>query len=108
MPSEEELMGLAAHMGMLRVLFQSKTAPMLSPSVTGTAASARLTEMIALHREGKKKKKHTLHFKTKTFLLFHLRRFFSFTPYMRPRCSHLIANRRLYLPYCVEVTICSS
>lgn len=24
MPSEEELMGLAAHMGMLRVLFQSK------------------------------------------------------------------------------------
>lgn len=82
MPSEEELMGLAAHMGMLRVLFQSKTAPMLSPSVTSTAASVRLTEMIGRHT-GKKKKKSLLqiNFKTKTFLLFHLRCFFGFTPY---------------------------
>ena len=60
MPSEEELMGLAAHMGMLRVLFQSKTVPMLSPSVTGTAASAGLTDMIGLHggKKAKKQKKN--------------------------------------------------
>lgn len=46
MPSEEELMGLAAHMGMLRVLFQSKKvggegtpAVMLSPSISAAAAT---------------------------------------------------------------------
>lgn len=59
MPSEEELMGLAAHMGMLRVLFQSKkkTAVMLSSSITSAAATVRLTEMIGLHRKKRKEKK---------------------------------------------------
>lgn len=42
-----------------------------------------------------------INFKTETFLLFHLHCLFSFTPYIHPRCSNLIANRHFYLPYCV-------
>ncbi len=59
-------------------------------------------------QEEKKKKLLQINFKTKTFLLFHLHWFFSLTPYVHPRCSNLIANHHFYLPYCVEVTICSS
>lgn len=42
-----------------------------------------------------------INFKTETFLLFHLHCLFSFTPYIHPRCSNLIANRHFHLPYCV-------
>lgn len=85
MPSEEELMGLAAHMGMLRVFISVKT----SPDVIGLSQQhhCRPRRLTALPP------------KQKLSLLF--------TVFKHPRCSNLIAHQHFYLPYCVQVTICS-
>lgn len=50
MPSEEELMGLAAHMGMLRVFISVKNSPDV---IAFSHQHSSISEMIGLHGENK-------------------------------------------------------
>lgn len=68
MPSEEELMGLAAHMGMLRVLFQSKNShDVIAFSHQHSSIGEADRDDWASQAEKKKKTRPQINFKTKTF-----------------------------------------